>query len=122
MRIVVESSNSRKGEKMAGKIQAKATSTPTLKKSFGPGNSTADFELYAPKAKSVSVAGTFNNWSTSAFKLKKDLRGNWNGSTNLKPGRYEYLFVVDGEWINDPKARETVTNPFGTINSVKDVR
>ena len=36
----------------------------------------------------------------------------------LPPGTYEYRLVVDGEWIADPSAKETVPNPFGGVNSV----
>lgn len=109
---------------MAGK---KVFTTSTLKKSSdAPQTSSkevlATFSLFAPNAKKVSAAGSFNNWNTNALKLKKDSQGNWTGSASLKTGRYEYLFFVDGEWVNDPKARETVTNAFGTINSVRDVR
>jgi hypothetical protein len=34
---------------------------------------------------------------------------------------YEYCLVVDGRWIPDPLARETVPNPFGGKNSVLKV-
>jgi len=36
----------------------------------------------------------------------------------VNPGRYEYLFVVDGQWLPDPNAKESVANPFGGRNSV----
>ena len=36
-------------------------------------------------------------------------------------GRYEYLFVVDGQWLPDPNARESVQNPYGGTNSVLTV-
>lgn len=91
-------------------------------KAAAPKDAEINFALFAPKAKSVAVAGSFNNWNTNASKLKKDSNGTWTGSVRLKPGRYEYLFCVDGGWLNDPKARETVSNPFGTINSVITVR
>jgi 1,4-alpha-glucan branching enzyme len=106
---------------MSSFTQTKAA--PAKESSAAPAKeSSVDFGLFAPKAKKVSVAGSFNNWNTNDLKLRKDEKGNWSGSARLKLGRYEYLFVVDGEWINDPKARETVSNPFGTINSVLTVR
>ncbi|MBI3875935.1 MAG: glycoside hydrolase family 13, partial [Verrucomicrobia bacterium] len=40
----------------------------------------------------------------------------------LAPGRYEYLFVVDGRWLSDPGADEAVPNRFGGWNSVREVR
>lgn len=36
----------------------------------------------------------------------------------LAPDRYEYRFVVDAEWVNDPFATEQVSNPHGSFNSV----
>jgi len=79
------------------------------------------FKLFSPKAKRVSVAGTFNNWDTTKLAAKKDTKGNWSVKANLKPGRYEYKFFVDGSWINDPNAG-TVYNSYGTQNSVVEVK
>ena len=45
----------------------------------------------------------------------------WAKELWLPAGRYEYLFVVDGRWITDPKARDYVPNPFGGCNSVLQV-
>ena len=71
----------------------------------------------APSAKSVALAGSFNNWQPTAA-LKPTRAGDWKGELKLPPGRYEYLFVVDGQWLPDPSAREAVPNPFGGVNSV----
>ena len=79
------------------------------------------FKLFSPKAKRVSVAGSFNNWDTSKLAAKKDARGNWTVKVDLKPGRYEYKFFVDGSWMNDPSAG-AVYNSFGTQNSIVEVK
>jgi len=79
------------------------------------------FKLFSPKAKRVSIAGSFNNWDTAKFTAKKDVKGNWAVKLSLKPGTYEYKFFVDGSWINDPEAC-TVYNSFGTQNSVIEVK
>jgi len=79
------------------------------------------FKLFSPKAKRVSVAGSFNNWDTTKLSAKKDTKGNWAVKVNLKPGKYEYKFFVDGSWINDP-AVNAVYNSFGTQNSVVEVK
>jgi hypothetical protein len=47
--------------------------------------------------------------------------GRWEGDLAVGAGRYEYLFVVDGQWLPDPNAKETVQNPFGGRNSVLTV-
>ena len=44
--------------------------------------------------------------------------GAWTTTVWLPAGRYEYRFVVDGQWISDPSARESVPNTFGSTNSV----
>jgi hypothetical protein len=36
----------------------------------------------------------------------------------LPAGRYEYRFVVEGQWMSDPNVRECVQNPVGSNNSV----
>ena len=79
------------------------------------------FVLSAPKAKNVIVAGTFNHWDPRVLKLKKNKQGRWSSKISLKPGRYEYLFIVDGQWQKDPAAKETVPNSFGSVNSVLKV-
>ena len=47
--------------------------------------------------------------------------GNWWKETSLAPGTYEYCLVVDGEWMPDPRAKESVANPFGGRNSIVHV-
>jgi len=78
-------------------------------------------KLVAPTARKVCVAGTFNDWQASATPLKATPKGEWRGELKLSPGRYEYLFVVDGKWTPDPAARETAPNPFGGVNSVVSI-
>ncbi|MCG3150674.1 MAG: 1,4-alpha-glucan branching enzyme GlgB [Verrucomicrobiae bacterium] len=79
------------------------------------------FVFAAPAAKAVSVAGEFNQWNATANPLQKDATGMWTTKLNLKPGKYQYKFVVDGEWLLDPAAAETATDAAGNQNSVKIV-
>ncbi len=78
-------------------------------------------EFQGPEAKTVCVAGSFNEWKPEKAPLLRKSNGLWVGDVVVQPGRYEYLFVVDGQWIPDPKANETVQNPFGGKNSVLTV-
>lgn len=78
-------------------------------------------ELVKPEAKSVYVAGTFNQWRPEQTPLRPAGNGRWVGDLRINPGRYEYLFVVDGQWLPDPNAREMVQNPFGGQNCVLTV-
>ena len=89
--------------------------------SAGPQLVTVRFEFTDPAATTVCVAGTFNRWQPEAKTLHPTRDGHWWKETALAPGTYEYCLVVDGRWIPDPLARETVPNPFGGRNSVLKV-
>lgn len=78
---------------------------------------TVEFRLNRPEARTVTVVGTFNNWDTTKTPLQKD-GANWKTTIPLAPGRYEYRFVADGQWLSDPNAKESVGNDFGSTNSV----
>ncbi len=74
-----------------------------------------------PKATKVGIAGTFNDWRPDATPMVAMGEGRWLKELVLPPGRYEYLIVVDGTWLTDPLATETVPNPFGGVNSLLTV-
>jgi len=78
-------------------------------------------ELVKPGAKHVCVAGSFNGWKPEKTPLVQKGNGRWVGDVEVNPGRYEYLFVVDGQWLPDPNAKESVQNPFGGRNSILTV-
>lgn len=79
------------------------------------------FEFTDPKALAVSVAGTFNDWNPTTRSMFSTGNGLWLKETDLAPGVYEYCLVVDGQWMPDPVAQESVPNPFGGRNSVLKV-
>jgi 1,4-alpha-glucan branching enzyme len=80
-----------------------------------------EFTLHRPQARSVAVAGSFNDWDVNRTPMSPSPRGTWKASVWLPAGRYEYRFIVDGEWMSDPAARESVPNTFGSTNSVIEV-
>ena len=90
-------------------------------KSTGPHLEPVHFEFTHPTATTVCVAGTFNNWQPESKTLHPAGGGRWLKETVLPPGSYEYCLVVDGQWITDPLARESVPNPFGGRNSILEV-
>lgn len=79
------------------------------------------FELVAPDAKKVALTGDFTNWSVEGLEMKRKLNGRWRVLLELKPGFYEYKFIVDGEWRTDPANRNTSVNSFSTLNSIMEV-
>src|SRR5580658_2322475 len=90
-------------------------------RSAGPELVPVRFEFTDPTATTVCVAGTFNRWQPEAKALHSTGGGRWWKETVLAPGSYEYCLVVDGRWIPDPLASETVPNPYGGRNSVLNV-
>jgi len=77
--------------------------------------------LKAPQAKSVTVTGSFCDWANQGHPLKHHGDGIWKTTLTLPPGRYEYRFLVDGAWVDDPSCTERVPNSFGTENCVFQV-
>jgi 1,4-alpha-glucan branching enzyme len=91
----------RKSEKLESKMEE-------LKK--------VNFTLLAPDAQNVSLAGDFNDWNANSHLLQKVSNGMWEINIDLNPGRYEYRFLVDGEWKNDPNCMSIIPNSFGSEN------
>jgi hypothetical protein len=78
--------------------------------------------LLQPEAHSVSVAGDFNGWNPGRTSMERSDGGVWTATIPLKPGRYQYMFVIDGKrWIADPLATEDAGDGFGSHNAVLDV-
>ena len=69
-------------------------------------------------AQEVCIAGSFNDWHPNVTPMVRLDDGKWAKELALRPGRYEYRFVVDGQWVDDPAATELIPNPFGTPNAV----
>ena len=86
-----------------------------------PKPSSIHFAFPAPEAQQVSLAGDFNNWDSKATPMHKGAHGVWHVGVALKPGRYEYRFIADGVWQDDPAAQQRSTNALGTENCVKTV-
>ena len=79
------------------------------------------FALPGLKAKKVCLVGEFNQWDEKKHPMKKDPDGTWKKTILLAPGRYEYKFLVDGEWKEDPLNSERRRNRFGTFNCIVNV-
>ncbi|MBA3062960.1 MAG: hypothetical protein FP833_08450, partial [Atribacteria sp.] len=75
------------------------------------------------KVHTVAIAGDFNGWSPQANLLEDpDGDGIWTGTLKLEPGRYEYMFVLDGEkWFPDPNALRYVKDGFGNKNAILEI-
>lgn len=69
----------------------------------------------------VRLAGDFNSWEPDRnVRLIQHGRG-WEKRLRVKPGRYEYKFLLEGVWTADPWNPRHVFNPLGTENSIIEV-
>lgn len=78
------------------------------------------FELRAPNAEHVAVAGSFSDWDEVGIPLTFNANtGLWTVTLPLTLGAHQYLFVIDGDrWVPDPAAHAQVDDGFGQVNSV----
>jgi len=76
------------------------------------------FSFESSDAKEVILMGDFNNWNPKKHPMKKDGDGKWTKAVILPPGQYEYKFLVDGQWKEDPQSERNCPNKFGTYNNV----
>jgi 1,4-alpha-glucan branching enzyme len=72
-----------------------------------------NFYLAAPQAKSVSLAGDFNEWNPHSHPLQRRSDGWWYLQAALTHGHHQYYFVVDGRATLDKRASGTATNQRG---------
>jgi len=78
--------------------------------------------IEAPHAETVFLTGDFNQWDEMKHPMKKGKQGVWQKIVMIQPGRYEYRFLVDGKWRNDPTNDQIIANCFGSINNILEVK
>lgn len=71
-----------------------------------------------PGARAVRVTGSFADWKTEGEPLASKGDGEWEAVLPVPSGRYEYCFIVDGDWLPDAQNAEAVPNDFGGVNSL----
>jgi chromosome partitioning protein len=79
-----------------------------------------------PAAGEVRIAGDFNGWIPDRgvdSQVEEEGRERvWTKVLHLPPGTYQYRYVVDGEWREDPENPRFVAGPIGGRNSLLVVR
>ena len=76
------------------------------------------FKLNASDAKEVHLVGEFNDWKSRAHPMKNDGTGVWTKQLFLSEGKFEYKFLVDDQWLEDPENDSICHNCFGSRNSI----
>jgi chromosome partitioning protein len=78
------------------------------------------------EAGDVRIAGDFNGWVPdrgvrSLIAMEGENRV-WTKILTLEPGTYQYRYVVDGEWREDPENPKSEPGPTGQPNSILHVQ
>src|SRR5215471_7263173 len=72
-----------------------------------------NFVCVATSAAEVHLAGDFNGWSGTANPMKRQPDGAWLLQVPLHHGHHQYVFMVDGKAVLDPKAQGVARNQKG---------
>lgn len=83
------------------------------------GNARFFLPAYSDATK-ATLSGTFIDWDKEGFPMEQTDKG-WEITLDLPPGRYEYKFIVDGKWMEDPNNPDKVLNQHHTWNSVLEI-
>ena len=78
------------------------------------------FSIEAKDATSAAVVGDFNGWNPAEGTLSKLKTGTFKNTFDLpKDASYEFKYVIDGVYVNDPESDSFVFNEFaGAENGV----
>uniref|UniRef100_A0A1I8AMH5 5'-AMP-activated protein kinase subunit beta-1 n=1 Tax=Steinernema glaseri TaxID=37863 RepID=A0A1I8AMH5_9BILA len=74
------------------------------------------FEIDAPDAKNVYLAGSFLSWEYALLCERRPDTNTVGAWLDLPPGKYEFRFLVDGEW-RTVDTYESELNVHGTRNN-----
>jgi hypothetical protein len=69
----------------------------------------------------LQISCDFNGWEPDRGVTTQRHDDLLTKTLRVRPGRYQYRLIVDGEWRADPTNPHHVTNEYGEINSVLEV-
>jgi hypothetical protein len=105
-----------------GKQKSSLPPEEEIGKAFEPKMQELTFTIEAPESKDIYIVGDFNDWKISdESRLDRRENGCWEKRIGVPQGRYRYKFMVDGNWMVDPKNPEFEQNVFGTFDSIMKV-
>lgn len=79
------------------------------------------FTYYQKGLQSIALVGEFNDWDDDSTTMTEVSPGVWTVSLRLRPGVYEYQFILNGrQRVTDPTMPQT-SSDFGSPNSVVTV-
>jgi hypothetical protein len=105
------------GQDLVERVATALADTTPLTSVFAKGN--VVFRYEDGRRKSVEVAGDFTGWLPLPL---YSIAGRFSRRVAISPGRYQYRFIVDGEWMLDPSNGITEDSSSGRANNVLVVR
>lgn len=75
-------------------------------------------------AEQIHVVGEFNDWEPTLPMERAEPSSNWKLVLDLATGQcYRFRYLVDRQhWLNDIYADDHLENPYGSYDSVVDLR
>lgn len=74
--------------------------------------------LFGYAARDVQIAGDFNDWTPDRGVITRTVGEDVEKILMLASGTYQYRYIVDGVWQEDPSNPEQVPNFSGGFNSI----
>lgn len=69
------------------------------------------------RAGDIFLSGTFNEWSTLSTPMVRVDSG-WIADVKLLPGKHQYKFIIDGQWVHDLSNKQQEEDGYDGYNSV----
>lgn len=67
----------------------------------------------------ISLTGDFNEWRENDILLQQTRSGVWQAAVDFPLGaRYQFRYIVDGQWCTDSHADGMSNNIYGSQNSM----
>ena len=74
------------------------------------------FQLGVLGVRAVYLAADSNGWVSDGRLLNSGKNDVWKTMVTLALGVYQYCFIVDGTWYDDPRCAEKTPNGMGEEN------
>ena len=113
---VAAKQSKRSTSKRSARAQGTSRTTRPVHRVASTTKKSVMFTLDAPSGLDVSLAGSFNDWEPQAMTKGPD--GLWRITVQLVQGTYEYRFLVDAAWREDPNNPRKTQNKLGGYNSI----
>jgi hypothetical protein len=121
--LAQESETAGKQDQPVAKPDVPVAEGPPARSGYRQDSCEVTFQMAAPDARNVFLAGEFNNWQLEPLTFREgDNTGVWERRFSLRPGNYQYKYFIDGQWIVDPENPLRIVNERGSVNSLLKVK